>query len=297
MGAETEGIGTSKFALTEKPRRKTSNSLYLLCALLRTEFVFIVMAIYGLGLEKFKTLAARKYRPFLWYTPVLALAVLLTALTRFLRQPARLILFPDFEAGCRIDGTSWVSGYFDETNYGYQNAYPWDLRYALDISIPILRNLALRDARFIDVLWDLVVGRGLQALCALSLYDLLCITSNELKRVEGRSPQHTGHRFFLAICTTCRRLTTIVLLVLTIFTMILPTWLSTMTGYNTEFAAVFHEEDGIFFPSIDLYKCSFTIHDGSRIGLVDDGCIGGTSGLTGPVVQCTLPLLCLDCKR
>ncbi|KAF2621982.1 hypothetical protein BU25DRAFT_219774 [Macroventuria anomochaeta] len=147
-------------------------------------------------------------------------------------------------------------------------------------------NLTFTQAKAIDVIWDIVIGRGGQGLLAYLSWQTFIryvSTSMEVQPVTF----NTYRTVFLQngslilgipriIRDFCRRRGlhsrfAMVFIVLTmIFILIFPTLGSAMTGYSGNVKPYVPDLDGNFIPFNNFSIVLYTIHDGKRIGQTDD---------------------------
>ena len=168
---------------------------------------------------------------------------------------------------------------------------PWDIKFALSVSLgwgPINYSTA----KAIDVLWDLVVDRGCQALGAAAVYYVFRKTI--LPRVE-QPPTSFDSVLAMEYHTTSwrglityakgtapwfswrkaapRRLATSTLLAAsTIYVLSLPTWLSATTAYQPISNPVVPYNNS-FVPISRLKHCDYFVEDGDRVGLGSQACL------------------------
>ncbi|ERF68471.1 hypothetical protein EPUS_03789 [Endocarpon pusillum Z07020] len=172
---------------------------------------------------------------------------------------------------CKPDGTFSLS--FD----GYT---PWkqDAIFAINLKFG---KYKFREAKLIDICWDLGVGRGGQAF--LAIFSYLIFTKGLSRTMEASSVSHDtfkavtlqndtitgtavliksffktgGRRAKLAIFWT---------IIASLFILFVPTWLSAMTGYTADIKSFVQDKESNLAPAENFKPVIYTIHDGARFG-------------------------------
>jgi hypothetical protein len=182
----------------------------------------------------------------------------------------------------------------------------WSLDNALYPTIPLFTS-RLYIMRTVDIIWDLFIGRGYHCLCAIVIYQVFRtvmadITRNELLPLEQVLAMEYStisipslltyvKSSFEAFQTYCNRpkastcWTMSVLILATVYTLAVPTWLSAMTSYQNVLRPLLPtEHDLVSFEQIHV--CMFVIVDGHRIGLENNTCVRTGSPLASLVTAC-----------
>ena len=187
------------------------------------------------------------------------------------------------------------------TGDGYS---PWDIKYTLSVSLGF-GEMRYSTAKTIDVLWDLIVGRGCQAVAAIVVY---YVFRSEVLSREAQRPTPFATALAMEYHTTSfsallsyskgvtqwfpwksrprgQFLTSVVLVVSTIYVLALPTWLSAMTAYQ----AIVHPVlpyNGSYVAMDEMNTCVYFIYDGSRAGLLNDECVQQNDDFGDDVNSC-----------
>lgn len=201
----------------------------------------------------------------------------------------------DVYYGCDPNGDIWMANYGHDptgdiwvSNYGL--GYQWGLtatKYTLAVSFGF-GKMSFAAAKAIDILWDFVVGFGIQAVGATIIYRVF-------RKAMLRKTEHYAAPFdsvlsmqyntvsSQALCSylksTCRRplrhlFTNITLAIATSYVLALPIWLSAMTAYQPIAEPMAPQGNGLV-PMSSFTRCYFFIDDGDRIGLGGPTCIKG----------------------
>ncbi|KAK4891629.1 hypothetical protein LTR27_009798 [Elasticomyces elasticus] len=161
----------------------------------------------------------------------------------------------------------------------------WDPAQFLQITLGF-GHLSFPVAKTIDICWDLVAGRGGQALLVWGCYPLFrrSLTCAMEKR-DVATPLFSAIAFDHVSLTSTTTLGSTVVgrrsksrnwrfaLLFLAFTYLLtfPTWMSAVTGYQShDTAYVKDPADGSLVPTTGWAAPSHLVFDGSRIGLTDD---------------------------
>lgn len=192
---------------------------------------------------------------------------------------------------CRPDGTFMLT---------FSDSYtPWsqDTVFAINMSYG---SYTFGIAKLIDIVWDVVslwhilihtlheinarlqvVGRGGQALMAIITYKVFTGALNRLMEsssvststFEAISFQHDTLigvskliRHLQQISSVPARGTMFCIILSSLFTLVLPTWLSAMTGYTADITAFVQDANENLIPAQDFLPWIYTIHDGKRLG-------------------------------
>ena len=200
----------------------------------------------------------------------------------------------DRDYGCDPAGNVWV------TNANRPNL--WSKNYGLAITLGF-GSFKFSVAKSIDIIWDLVVGRGGQVLAGVLLYynfrgPVIAtmhrnpIPYDKLMKME----YHTaGTTSFLTYCKDVhwkRRskstwFTAFMLALSTFYVLTLPTWFSAMSGYQAIDEPLLRLDNSTFVAFGDLERCVYVIQDGRRIGNKDYTCVELDTDLYFGVSKCT----------
>ncbi|KAK5080944.1 hypothetical protein LTR05_008260 [Lithohypha guttulata] len=132
-----------------------------------------------------------------------------------------------------------------------------------------------------DIVWDVCIGRGGQALLAIVTYQVF---TKSLTRTMEETP--VSHDTFKAITLQNDTIAGLYLLtkdflrtsggrarvamfwtiLASVFVLALPTWLSAMTGYTPDIQPFVNDTIGNLIPAGEFRPSVYTIHDGHRLG-------------------------------
>ena len=201
--------------------------------------------------------------------------------------------------GCDPGGQVWISGAKERRMLSI-----WNPEFFLSITVPY-GKFSFSQAKAIDICWDLVVSRGLQALSAVYLYwvfraiftDALrhcSLPQAQVLAVEYSTTSPWSLWIYMKIFMNRRgpkrlppvvRFKMLVLIVSTIYVLAVPTWVSAMTGYQALGVPLLSANDS--FTELDtLERCKVSILDGHRIGLTDNYCVPLKGPLSDEVQTC-----------
>lgn len=175
--------------------------------------------------------------------------------------------------------------------------YLWDPSLIIDISLGWGR-LSFTAVKVIDVIWDVVVGRGGQAVLSIISYTILSkalLHSMESRPATFERYAATSYDIgsFWALLALCQDLfskrhtkRSIWVLLATVFVTIYliaySTIISAITGYQAVTTAYTAGDDGTTLIRLqDLQMVTAVIRDGSRVGLPDNYNITGASQWSG----------------
>lgn len=156
----------------------------------------------------------------------------------------------------------------------------WNISGFFNINI-FWGNFPFSTAKFIDIVWEIIVGRGGQALLA---YITFKITTQALTRAMEKTP--VSYNTFEALAfvppslqqtisllrdmITNRgiqgRLIMLWIVFSSLFVLAFPSLVSAMSGYNTNTASYLVDTSGEYIPWTNLQIVQFTINDGNRLG-------------------------------
>lgn len=167
----------------------------------------------------------------------------------------------------------------------------WNTKYTLAVSLGYGR-LSYSVAKVVDIIWDLVVGRGCQALAAIIVYyvfrNALCTPMRHAPaRLDTALTMQYDTTSLLALWYYWKNIShgpsqkrkavgqlfvAVTLAATTIYVLSLPTWLSAMTAYQPIMHQYFSFQD-ILVPLDQLRTCDYVVYDGDRVGLDSPACI------------------------
>ena len=219
--------------------------------------------------------------PFIPLLALLAGLLILVTFTLNTFNPA-----PNSPFGCDPNGQFWVADGVNDS--GYPRAF-WPSKYALSVSLSIA-DMQFSTAKTLDILWDLAIGRGSQAVGAMVVYYVfrkaILIRGEQevvpLGTVISVQYETTSVPALVSYSKAAawlpRRfrpswpmLTLASLISSSIYVLALPTWLSAMTAYQSINNPMIRN-GATLFPPTDLQQCIWYISDGHRIGL-EEVCI------------------------
>jgi hypothetical protein len=178
----------------------------------------------------------------------------------------------------------------------------WSLDYLFVVTLG-WGHLTYAQAKAIDEVWNVVVGRGGQVLASLLLYRVFRLyATNTLTR------QPAPYRTALALEYSPSSLDSlqqyikesrpfagrkaysifaaVMLIVSAGFVLALPTWLSAVTGYSAHAVPMFPWTNGTYLPSEKLQGCWVVLENATRVGLNDETCVPGSGDLYDAVWDC-----------
>lgn len=199
--------------------------------------------------------------------------------------------------GCDANGNIWVASVHKPSN--------WDPKYALSITLGFGR-LPYTKAKAIDVVWDLIFGRTSQIVAVALIYRVFRrVILNTLERTSAPFDKFVSLQYSTVTLSalvayakdvdmwwlwkrlsTRSFLTALALVFTTIYAMILPTWLTTMTGYRAIATPALQNGNGTWISPDDLQTCTYSVADGSRIGLWPNACATVGSSLASALSDC-----------
>ncbi|KAJ9654534.1 hypothetical protein H2198_006410, partial [Neophaeococcomyces mojaviensis] len=136
-------------------------------------------------------------------------------------------------------------------------------------------------AKLIDVVWDIVAGRGGQVLLAYFSYrtftKALCrtmetasVSSQTFESLTLRNDTFFGIlvliKEFMKVGGARARFAMLCIILCALFILSVPTWLSAMTGYTADIVGFVNGTTGNLIRASDFYPTIYTIHDGERLG-------------------------------
>lgn len=218
-------------------------------------------------------LKSRWRRGILWTTYLAVVIIFILALSIAISSstPTNKPKFDDSVA-CLPDGRfSLDPGEFDF--WGYGGFFEITMGYG---------QFTFTQAKAIDVGWDVVVGRGGQALLALISSSVFAryitttmqvspITFNTFKTIFVARDANTATGVSRLIRDFTRRKSlpnkaaTVFMVVTMVYVLIFPTFVSSMSGYSANVQAFVEDQSERYVPFSDFTQLYYTIHDAERI--------------------------------
>ncbi|KAI2463291.1 hypothetical protein F4781DRAFT_440783 [Annulohypoxylon bovei var. microspora] len=181
--------------------------------------------------------------------------------------------FESIDSACRSD---------DSFNPVISEYNAWAISGFFKINLSF-GNLTFTEAKVIDILWDIIIGRGAQAYMALMswhAFALYVTTSMELAPVTYAAFftifLQTGPSFYSTFYVTRafifhRGLRSKIAMSFMIWSMLFlmawPTIAGAMTGYTTVREALVLDYEGHYVPFREFQPIAYVIHDGWRVNL------------------------------
>ncbi|KAF1834814.1 hypothetical protein BDW02DRAFT_597817 [Decorospora gaudefroyi] len=201
-------------------------------------------------------------------------------------------MFEPFEPeACMPDGSFSI----DPSKYKY-----WSSSGFFEITLGS-GNFTFTQAKVIDIAWDILIGRGGQALVALISWRVFAkyvTTSMQVTPVTFatyRSIFLSQESSLIAVTRMTRdfifrhdlhsKIAAGFMITTMAFTLAFPTFASAMTGYNGNVMAFVNTTDNNYAPFSSFSFAMFVIHDGSRIGKEDQYIITTESISSEPVLD------------
>ncbi|OTA99681.1 hypothetical protein M426DRAFT_67361 [Hypoxylon sp. CI-4A] len=220
--------------------------------------------------------SVRWARAGLWTLFFIWTMIILGLFTFFVIYSTFSSTFESYNSACRSDGSFnmnpaeyrvWTASSFFEINIGFG-------------------ELAFTEAKVIDVAWDIIIGRGGQALMAFLSWRAFAdyvTTSMEFAPItytlfsiiflqDEPSIWSTFQvaRTFIFNRGLKSRLSMVFMVLCMLFLIGWPTFASAMTGYTTIGKAFVPDFNSNYIPFSNFQPIVYVIHDGSRIDLTDD---------------------------
>jgi len=167
----------------------------------------------------------------------------------------------------------------------------WD-RSGLFVITLAWGHMTFSQAKVADVVWDIGVGRGGQALLLYLSFHVFSKTLARSMEEHGvsygtfesmafTSPTWTSPWVLVRDFATNRRarakLAAAWVILASLFVLAFPTLNDAMSGYNTNVSAFMEDRRGVLLPWSDYRQVWFTIHDGERLGLQNPTYVAGTA--------------------
>jgi hypothetical protein len=164
-------------------------------------------------------------------------------------------------------------------------------------------HLTFSQAKALDVVWDIVVGRGGQFILLYVTFKVFAMTLSRTMETEPvsygtfesmafTSPTFVSPFILIRDFVTNKGLRARVAVGWTIiasfYVLAFPTLNDTVSGYSTNMEAFLEDNSGILVPWSNYTEVQFVIHDGERIGLQsptyisDNPSTSGSCALKGP---------------
>lgn len=175
------------------------------------------------------------------------------------------------------------------------NTNAWQTEYLLAITAG-WGSMDFATAKAIVVFWNLIVGRGWQAATAWILYTVFrkywvvelellgCKISAEAAMSLQYETSSIGgvlaYARAVARCRTTRwplRVSTPVLIVCVVYVLLVPTWISAMTGYTALSEPMTRLDDNTVVDPNRMKPCDAVEFDGERVGMANNTCISYTN--------------------
>jgi hypothetical protein len=227
-------------------------------------------------------------------------SVFLFALTLGFCLAGIKISHTDQDYGCHPLRNVWV------TNENKPNL--WGHSYGLAITLGF-GKLSYSSAKAIDVAWDLVIGRGAQVLCGAVIYWVFresvtnatqhyAVPYKKVLKMQYNTASFSSLVAYTKDIKWSKRparqyYTALMLAIATLYVLVLPMWLSAMSGYQAIELPLFRLQNNTFVPFGELTNCVFVISDGYRIGMGNDTCVtdGNATGnsLAQQLRDCSFP--------
>ena len=164
-------------------------------------------------------------------------------------------------------------------------------------------HLTFSQAKALDVVWDIVVGRGGQAILLYVAFNVFTMTLSRTMEADPvsygtfesmafTSPTFVSPFILIRDFVTNKGLRARVAVAWTIiasfFVLAFPTLNDTMSGYSTNMEAFLKDSSGILVPWSNYSEVQFVINDGTRVGLqnptyiTDNPSVLGSCASKGP---------------
>lgn len=252
----------------------------------------------------------QSFKNLLAISPLFALAILL-ALLLGLPKPQT---YDSVGFGCGSTGDPIVSedrlrlsmlrwNYQGSSRVPEQKPLFWDARNTMVITMAF-GAMPFSLAKLLDVAWDLIIGRGSQIASVYLIYYLytgvfagsmrhrpspLDITLSVQYSTASPSAFRTHLRHLRTGSSSMPRRMYFAMLVLVAaiaYVLLLPTWLSAMTGYQPQMVPLLATADNTLVQFRNLHHCKYTIIDGSRVDLPNTTCVDTRDDLFAAVEAC-----------
>ena len=164
-------------------------------------------------------------------------------------------------------------------------------------------NLTFSQAKALDVVWDIVVGRGGQAILLYVAFNVFTMTLSRTMETDPvsygtfesmafTSPTFVSPFILIRDFVTNRglraRAAVAWTIIASLFVLAFPTLNDTVSGYSTNMEAFLKDNSGILIPWSNYSEVQFVINDGARVGLgnpayiTDDPSSPSSCALNGP---------------
>ncbi|KAI1274864.1 hypothetical protein F5Y07DRAFT_371738 [Xylaria sp. FL0933] len=185
------------------------------------------------------------------------------------------VFLPPPSSACRPDDTFSP---FDGYSY-------WDISGFFQVTLP-LGTFTFTQAKVIDIVWDIVIGRagqGILAYCSWRTFADYATVSMETAPItytsfiilfmeSGPSVKSMFQllRDFLAYRRLKSKVAAAWIVLSMLFVLAWPTLIAALSGYSPNTGAYVKDVNGSFVPYNEFRLLSYIIHDGQRINLTDD---------------------------
>jgi hypothetical protein len=199
----------------------------------------------------------------------------------------------DKNYGCDPEGNVWISS--------KNRPNLWGKDYGLAITLGF-GEFSFTLAKSIDILWDLVIGRGSQVLAGVLIYfifrgpvvQMMERSTVPYEKVLKMEYHPTGLSAFFTYCKDVHRrgrskwqwFTVFMMALSAAYVLIMPTLVSAMTGYQPLDKPLLQTSPTTYVTFEDLEHCAYVVEDGARVGLGNDACISKNSKAYAGVAHC-----------
>ncbi|KAF2666291.1 hypothetical protein BT63DRAFT_55251 [Microthyrium microscopicum] len=236
-------------------------------------------------------------------TPVLILLWLSGLIT--LGFCLNYVIYPQYlsyNLPCQPDGTFSLAEFTNSNDHQGPTYNPWLLSSLFDVSLIAGQGLSFKQAKIIDICWDLVVGRGGQAILGFLSYKVMkSYISSQLAAEQisipmyrtiflqsGPSLASTAHLAWYWIRYRALKNKSIMIWILATsgFILSFSTISSAMTSYSSDINPSL-VVDGSRLSFDGLSTVEYIIHDGERIGMSNDTMVVSSdqTGLTNKISE------------
>jgi hypothetical protein len=200
--------------------------------------------------------------------------------------------------GCDPEGNVWI-GLSNRPNL-------WSKDYGLAITLGFGR-FSFTLAKSIDVLWDLIIGRGSQVVAGLAIYyifrgpvvEMMDRSTVPYEKVLKMEYHSTGLSAFFTYCgdvhwkkrTRWQWFTALMIALSAAYVLIMPTLVSAMTGYQPLNIPLLKTDATTYVEFAELERCAFVVQDGARIGLHHGDCVYIDTDMYQGIDRCKLTVL------
>ncbi|KAI0814071.1 hypothetical protein GGR55DRAFT_633933 [Xylaria sp. FL0064] len=169
--------------------------------------------------------------------------------------------------------------------YPFDGYSYWDISGFFQVTLP-LGSFTFTQAKVIDIVWDIVIGRAGQGI--LAYYSWRTFADYATVSMETAPITYTSFiilfmesgpslksifqllRDFLAYRRLKSKVAATWIILSMLFVLAWPTLIAALSGYSPNTGAYVKDVDGNFVPYNEFRLLSYIIHDGKRINLTDD---------------------------